>query len=388
MDTIPNAVTPQGVSSSLELLNLLPHGLVLQDSAGRITQSNATAQRILGLTVDQLQGVTSTDPRWQAVTADGSPLDGTGHPAMIALQTGKPVLGVVIGITNPSNEETVWLEVGSVPFTDPSSGIVQGVYSIFQEITNRKVAEQKLLEQNEELTRAKLLAEQASLAKSQFLSVMSHDLRTPLNAVLGFAQLLETADPPLPAQQHLSVAHILQAGWHLLSMVDQLLDLSLIESGGIHVSKEVVSIADILQDCHSMTAALARQNGIHMDFPRMVEPVFVNADPTRLKQSIVNLLTNAIKYNRAGGSVDVSCKASETGRIRIHVRDTGAGLSSEQIANLFQTFNRLGQENRGIDGSGIGLAVSKQLVELMGGKVGVHSNLGIGSDFWFEFEAV
>ncbi|MGV8934753.1 MAG: PAS domain-containing protein [Gallionellaceae bacterium] len=268
----------------------------------------------------------------------------------------------------------------------PRQGGGMSVY--FVDITERKLIEHALLEKNEELQKAKEDSEKANFAKSQFLSNMSHELRTPLNAVLGFAQLLEAGAQPLTVAQQLSIGQILKAGWHLLSMVNEILDLSLIESGGVVLSKEILAVATVLQDCQSMTEPLAQQHGIRMTFRRLHHPLYVHADKTRLKQALINLLTNAIKYNRDGGAVNIECTLSDKGRVRIDVKDSGVGLSPEQLANLYQPFNRLGQETGTTEGSGIGLVVTKQLVESMGGTLGVESSVGVGSNFWFEFEAM
>jgi len=238
-----------------------------------------------------------------------------------------------------------------------------------------------------ELQKAKEAAEEASLAKSDFLSSMSHELRTPLNAILGFAQLMETgAPPPTPGQKD-SIEQILQAGWYLLTLINEVLDLALIESGKVSLSPEPMSLAELLSDCQAMIEPQAQLNSIHVHFPALAGPWLVKADRTRVKQVIVNLLSNAIKYNRVGGQVDLRCSAIAQGRVRITVQDTGEGLSADKLAQLFQPFNRLGQEAGVQEGTGIGLVVSKRLVELMGGTIGVESTLGVGSLFWFELEA-
>jgi PAS domain S-box-containing protein len=232
----------------------------------------------------------------------------------------------------------------------------------------------------------RLIADKANLAKSEFLSSMSHELRTPLHAVLGFAQLMAAATPPPTAKQKKSLDYILQSGWHLLNLINQVLDLAVIEAGGVKISQEVLPLAAVLQYCQAMLESQAQQRGIQMTFP-LDCPFYVHADTIRLKQVMVNLLTNAIKYNRVDGTVTVQCVMSGADRVRISIQDTGQGLTQEQVAQLFEPFNRLGQENSGIEGSGIGLVVSKQLVELMGGTIGVESNIGFGSLFWFELAA-
>ena len=240
---------------------------------------------------------------------------------------------------------------------------------------------------NIELKRAKAVADQASLAKSDFLSSMSHELRSPLNAILGFAQLLVSEAPPVTPGQRVSIDQILHAGWYLLELINEILDLSAIESGKLSLSEEPVALDEVMQECQAMIEPQAQKRAIELCFPRFdIVPteLFVRADRTRLTQILVNLLSNAIKYNRPGGRVEVECIALSPQRIRICVRDTGAGLSGGQMAQLFQPFNRLGQEFGVEEGTGIGLVMSKRLVELMGGLIGVESIVGTGSMFWFE----
>ncbi len=238
-----------------------------------------------------------------------------------------------------------------------------------------------------ELQKAKEVAERANLAKSDFLSSMSHELRTPLNAILGFTQLIDTGTPPPTPDQKDSVEQILQAGWYLLELINEILDLALVESGKLSLSLESMSLVDTLSECLAMIEPQAQPNGIELNFPSLKGQWQVRADRTRVKQVLVNLLSNAIKYNRVGGKVDLRCRKMPTGRIRISVQDTGEGLTADQLAQLFQPFNRLGQETGLQEGTGIGLMVSERLVELMGGTIGVESTVGVGSLFWFELDA-
>ena len=238
----------------------------------------------------------------------------------------------------------------------------------------------------DELNKAKAAAEKANLAKSEFLSSMSHELRSPLNAILGFAQLMDSDSTPPTLPQKQSIAQILKAGWYLLDLINEVLDLALIESGKLSLSNEPISLAEVMLDCQTMIESQAQKHDIHMTYPSFDIPYFVYADWTRLKQVLINLLSNAIKYNRAGGSVVVDCDVKSQGRIRISVSDTGAGLTPEKIGQLFQSFNRLGQEDSTEEGTGIGLVVSKRLVELMDGEIGVESTVGQGSVFWIELQ--
>jgi signal transduction histidine kinase/ActR/RegA family two-component response regulator len=235
-----------------------------------------------------------------------------------------------------------------------------------------------------ELNDAMAAAEKANRAKTDFLSGMSHELRTPLNAILGFAQLMESGSPsPTPSQKR-NLEQILKAGWYLLELINEILDLALIESGKVTLSREPVSLAEVMLECRAMIEPQARKRGVGMTFPRFESPFFVKADRTRVKQVLINLLFNAVKYNKPGGAVAVECTLSPPDSIRISVRDTGAGLAPEQLAQLYQPFNRLGKEAGAEEGTGIGLVVTKRLVELMGGVLGADSAVGVGSVFWIE----
>ncbi len=244
--------------------------------------------------------------------------------------------------------------------------------------------EQVLQDKNTELERARAVAEKANVAKSDFLSSMSHELRTPLNAILGFTQLLASGTPaPTPVQSR-NLEQILKAGWYLLELINEILDLALIEAGKAALSTEPVALADLLNECRTMMEPQAQQRGLTVTFPQLVRPLYLTADRTRLKQCFINLLSNAIKYNRAGGSVTVECSAGPMDAIRIGVRDTGEGMAPGLLGQLFQPFNRLGKEASLEEGTGIGLVVTKRLVERMGGTVGVESTIGQGTLFWIE----
>ena len=234
-----------------------------------------------------------------------------------------------------------------------------------------------------ELTQAKVAAEKANLAKSNFISRMSHELRTPLNAILGFTQLIEAGSPAPTPKQMARLKEIRHGGWYLLDLINEILDLAGIESGRLLLSREPVSLIDVMRECQALIEPQAQQSGITINFLPFDHTWFVRADHTRLKQVLLNLLTNAIKYNCAQGTVEVKCTCTRE-RIRISVKDSGVGLSLEMQKQLFQPFNRLGQEGGAVEGTGIGLVVTKQLVELMGGTIGVKSIVGVGSDFRFE----
>ena len=253
---------------------------------------------------------------------------------------------------------------------------------------DREQLDWALKEKNTELESARFVAEKANQAKSDFLSRMSHELRSPLNAILGFAQLMESGSPPPTPQQMVSIKQILQGGWYLLRLINEILDLSAIESGRLSLSPEPVSLVEVMLECQVMMEGQAQKRGIQISYPQFAAPWFINADRTRVKQVIINLLSNAIKYNHGGGSVLVVCTEVTPGRTRISITDSGDGLSPKKLAQLFQPFNRLGRETSGEEGTGIGLVVSKQLVELMGGVIGVESTVGVGSVFWIELMSI
>ena len=237
---------------------------------------------------------------------------------------------------------------------------------------------------NAELANANEEARSANQAKSAFLSSMSHELRTPLNAILGFAQILTSNTLPSTLEQKKEFAnHILKSGRHLLTLINEILDLAKVESGTITLSMEPVALADILLECRTMIEPIAATRKVRVLFPD-VDGAVVMADRTRLKQVMLNLLSNAVKYNRDEGAVVLTCDQCTPTRMRLSIQDTGNGLNPEQVASLFQPFNRLGQESGAQEGTGIGLVVTKRLVELMGGEIGVTSSPGVGSVFWIE----
>jgi PAS domain S-box-containing protein len=265
---------------------------------------------------------------------------------------------------------------------------LQGVFAAARDITERNRLDQALKEKNVELEDARASAEKANLAKSDFLSSMSHELRSPLNAILGFAQLMESDPEPPTVTQKQSISQILKAGWHLLKLIDEILDLTKVESGQVPLSPEPVSLAEVMLECHGMLTSQAKQNSIKLTFPSSDIRYFVRADRIRVIQVLTNLISNAIKYNAKFGTVEVTCSETRLGYIRVSIRDSGPGLNPEQLAQLFQPFNRLGQEAGSVEGTGIGLVVAKRLVELMGGVIGVESKVGAGSTFWFELTSV
>ncbi len=256
----------------------------------------------------------------------------------------------------------------------------EDLISIGYDITESKKVE-------EALRTAKAGAEKASRAKNIFLSRMSHELRTPLNAILGFAQLLEMSDPS-PADGE-SLGHIIRGGRHLLDLINEILDISRIETGRFALSPEPMSSRDAVMECLDLVQPMAKQRNIEMAIDKSWDrDIYIVADRQRLKQVMLNLLANAIKYNRSGGCVSLTCLMPGQGRLRMIVSDTGPGIASENLGKLFTPFERLGAEQTGVEGTGLGLALSRRLIEAMNGTIGVNSTVGVGSRFWVDLPVV
>ena len=258
-------------------------------------------------------------------------------------------------------------------------GRVTGASTIARDITERRRTE-------EEARRAWTEAARANQAKSEFLSRMSHELRTPMNAVLGFAQLLELGE--IDEAERESVDQILRAGNHLLSLINEVLDVARIEAGKLSLSVEPVDVDEALADAVDLIRPLARDRNVTISVEAGSSDAWVQADRQRLKQILLNLLSNAVKYNRANGRVEIGLERRDGERLRIAVSDTGLGIASEQLGRLFSPFERLDADAGQVEGTGLGLTLSKGLAEAMGGQMGVESRRGEGSTFWVELDAV
>ena len=387
------------------IANVITDLTELKRAQAALTESESRYRQLFELSTD---GIVYADAASKKLTtANSSFADMLGYPlteiAQLSVQDLHPpdALPWVLGQFDQlaSGQETVARDIpvlrrdGSVFYADISASWVSVsgnklLAGIFRDVSQRRLESQRIQDLNEALEarvrERTAQLERANAAKNDFLSRMSHELRTPLNAILGFTQLLRLpGSAPLSAQQAESVDEIHQAGEHLLSLVNEVLDLACIESGRLEIRPEPVALCPVIGHCAAQIEPAAAERSIEVKLD-LQAPCTVLADKQRLRQVLLNLLSNAVKYNREDGQIEVGCTSVSNERVRVNVRDTGHGLSAKQQARLFRPFERLESAYEGIEGAGIGLALAKQLVEGMGGEIGVDSTPGAGSNFWFE----
>jgi PAS domain S-box-containing protein len=369
----------------------LSEGLIVNDADGRLSEANEAAARILGLRMQDMIGSNAYAPRVTLLDAGGRPLPLEERPIIRALRSGQAQRGVLLQVQTAA-DGVRWVQVNCEPIVIDDGGHPAAVVSMLTDVTTHVLAEERLRQVNQsleqrvaertaQLQQALESAEQASRAKSEFLSRMSHELRTPLNAILGFAQLLGLADSGLRDHQRTQLRQIESAGWHLLELIDEVLDLSRIEAGAMTVSLEPVELDDLCRQALQMSATQAQPQGVTLHpLPAEARHLWVRADRKRLLQVLNNLVSNAVKYNRKGGEVRLSAR-SQGGQVRVDVADTGRGLAPHELGRLFVPFQRLGGEQDSTQGTGIGLVITRRLLELMDGHLVVSSDPGRGSCF-------
>ena len=369
-------------------LQCIGDGIVATDPSGQVRFMNRVAEQLIGLKSAEALGREAHEVVCLIDEHSHSPLPDLIAQAMQG-DANTPLVG---GLLQPRDGKPArCVDAGAAPIRDDDGRLLGGVL-VLRDVTQRRLDERELLmhrehleqlvrERTADLEAAKLEAERASEAKSAFLSSMSHELRTPMNAVLGFSQLLEMER--LDARQAGYVRHIHRSGDHLLRLIDDLLDLSTINAGRLTVALRPVNVAAVIAQADPLLQPLVAQRGVTIDIDPGVN-VSVMADPMRLTQVLVNLLSNAVKYNRQGGQVSVNCMPVGLQRVRISITDTGHGIAPDKQPMLFRAFERLGAENTGVGGVGIGLAFAKRLTELMNGELGFQSEFGVGSTFWIE----
>ncbi len=356
---------------NLLLLKSVAEGIYGLDTEGCVTFINPAACQMLGYSEEEAIG------QYMHNLIHHSYPDGTHYPAELCM--------MYRSFTGDESErvdnEVFWHEDGhSFPVEYTSTPIKKDGESFGAVITFHDISER--IKNEQALVIAKDQANQANQAKSEFLSSMSHELRTPMNAILGFAQILQY-DEDLDESKSESVDEIMKAGKHLLKLINEVLDLAKIESGHIHLSLEPVELCPVIHDCLSLINPLAEQRNIHITHHGL-KGITVQADRTRLKQVLLNLLSNAIKYNRDDGSVTIDLQPQAQDRLRIFITDSGFGIPAEHLAEIFSPFNRLDAEGGNIEGTGIGLTITRRIMTLMNGSVGVDSEVGVGSSFWVD----
>lgn len=375
--------------------------VIATDEDGMVTLFNEGAQRMLGYKPEEIVAI-------KTAIFFHVPAEVLKTGRFLSKQYGQSVAGLAVlfeparqGDFHPREWKYVRKDGSTLPVSltvtarRDTQGQTVGYLLVASDITERKrteaamnnlneALEQRVEERTSELVKARDEAQRANHAKSQFLSRMSHELRTPLNAIIGFGQLLETdMAAPLNGDQLESVQEIVKAGRHLLDLINEILDLARIESGHMALAMEVVALEPLLDECIHLFQPLVAQRQITLHYNRDSWHE-VHADRLRLRKIILNLLANAIKYNRDSGQIWVSCSQSDGAMVRIAFKDTGIGISEQDIPKLFKPFERLGSAYSGVEGSGIGLALCKQLIEAMGGKIGVQSQPHEGSLFWVD----
>lgn len=365
-------------------------GLILTNDKGAIVDANEAALNFLPID----NSILTNTPLWEAPWWNRSNnLQQSIKKCTLQALDGKFQREEIVLIDKYGNEAT--FDISFKPVNN-KQGMVELVVVECRDITERKQAECLLLEARDnlearvkkrtaELEKAITIAEKESRAKSEFLSRMSHELRTPMNAILGFTQLLLMQDEPhITSVQKESLEEIMYAGNHLLELISEILDLQRIQSGKLEIPMDIVNVYDLVDNSLRLIDPLAKQRNISISVENCDKDIFVHANFTRLKQVLLNFLSNAVKYNFEKGKITISVERRTENRIRINVSDTGPGLSNEQIEKLFIPFERLG-DIKNIDGIGIGLVISQQLCNLMHGTLGVHSEINKGCTFWVEF---
>jgi signal transduction histidine kinase/ActR/RegA family two-component response regulator/CHASE3 domain sensor protein len=356
------------------ILDSMGDGVVVADTEGKFLMANPAAKQILGS-----HAFAGDMNRWAEHYGLFLPDMVSRYPtdqlAFVRAIHGESVDGAEVYIRPAGAPDGSWASVTARPLRQ-EDGAIRGGVMVLRDITAAK-------HNADALEFAKREAETANQAKSEFLSRMSHELRTPLNSILGFAQLLELSD--LDERGRDNVEHILKGGYHLLDLINEVLDLARIETGRLSLSPEPVCMREALRDALDLVRPLALEQNIHISPEVAIRcDRHVHADRQRLKQVLLNLLSNAIKFNRNGGSIVLACEETSENKLRIEITDSGCGISPEGLKKIFTPFERLAADRTEVGGTGLGLALSKRLVEAMGGTIGVESAVGLGSKFFIE----
>ena len=358
------------------LFETMAQGVVYHNKQGGIISANPAAEKIIGLTLEQMKNITSFDPRWQSIHEDGSPFPGETHPAVMALRTGLPVTSTIMGILHPQRNEYAWLLINAIPQFRENEAKPYQVFATFTDITELKHTQ-------DELKKAKEKAEESDRLKSVFLANMSHEIRTPMNGILGFADLLKI--PHLSQESQKKYIEAIElSGKRMLDIINDLIDISRIEAGQAEARKEQTNIPALLGELMLFFAPEAEKRGINLKLNSELpsDEFSIETDKTKLAQIIVNLMKNALKFTKSGGFIELGCNMKNLSHLYFYVKDTGVGIKKELQEKVFERF-RQGENSNEIEGVGLGLAISKAYVELLGGKIGTSSIEGKGSVFFF-----
>jgi PAS domain S-box-containing protein len=363
------------------LFETMAQGVIYEDANFRMIEANSAAEKILGLSIEQIKNRTSFDSDWKAIHEDGSPFQGDKHPSVIALRTGKPVEDVIMGLFNPLKNATTWVLVSSIPQFRENEKEPYQVFSTFTDITELKNTEA-------ELVKAKEKAEESDRLKSAFLANMSHEIRTPMNGIMGFADLLKT--PDLSGESQKSYIEIIEAsGKRMLEIINHLIDISRIEAGQIELKIQPTDIPELLGDILKFFSREADEKGISLTSHIQLksDEYLFETDKTILAQIITNLIKNALKFTEENGCIELGCKPAGASNIRLYVKDTGSGIRKELHEKIFDRF-RQGDISYKHEGVGLGLSISKAYVEMLGGEIGLYSSPGKGSVFFVNLPRV
>jgi PAS domain S-box-containing protein len=366
------------------LFETMAQGVAYHDPEGRVIVVNPAAQRILGLSLDQLLGHSVLEPGWDAIRADGSPFPGAEHPAMVAFRTGLELRDVVMGVTHPGITGYRWLCIHAMPQFMPGATTPAQVYTIFEDITERKRDEAAILAHADALSRTNAELTCALRLKDEFLAMMSHELRTPLNVILGYTEgLTEEIYGPLADRQREVLDQVISSGRHLLAILSDILDLANLEVNRATLDPQPIDVEALCRSVMQFVQTAAQQQGVRL--LRTIDQGVSGlvGDERRLTQILVNLLDNAIKFTPPGGRVGLDVVSdTRAEHIQFVVWDTGIGIAAADCDRIFQPFVQLDARlARSYEGIGLGLSLVRRLVDLHGGSIQLESTPGRGSRF-------
>lgn len=359
------------------LFETMDQGVVYLDSGGLIMAANTAAERITGYTLEEMQDMPFFNPGpWLNIDKEGTMTNCEIHPAIIALRSGISVKDRVMGIKNPKTDNLVWMLVSAIPQFRQNASEPYQVFATFTDISLLKQAEVELIE-------ARRKAEESDRLKSAFMANMSHEIRTPMNGILGFAELLRTPEVSGESQK-MYIDAITLSGKRMLDIINDLIDISKIEAGQVEIRKENTDIPVLIREMILFFRPEADKKGIYLRSQNELpaESNQVTTDKTKVAQIITNLVKNALKFTPRDGIVEVGCRIHDSNNILIYVKDSGMGVRRELQSKIFDRF-RQGDGADMQEGVGLGLAISKAYVEMLGGKMGLESEPGKGSLFYF-----